>query len=189
MPRNLTDAQRALLQSNTILSEYLIDLEVTNRNRVVSLTTFSRRLISDGREYIPAATLSIKLDDESLELVNSVSTVTLSGLDPDFFGLVQNEQLIGSRLSISQVFFNNETEQALPEPVVLNSGQVSEVRLLEDPDSSTFSIELDISGFFSRFNDVNGVRSNPTEWRNRHPDDGIFDQMPELQDTGANVLF
>ena len=112
MPRNLTDAQRALLQSNTILSEYLIDLEVTNRNRVVSLTTFSRRLVSDGREYIPAATLSIKLDDESLELVNSVSTVNLSGLDPDFFGLVQNEQLIGSRLSISQVFFNNETEQA-----------------------------------------------------------------------------
>lgn len=159
---------------------YLVRITLPGVLDAVALTTAGRNLDYDGDTYISAATLGISQIEEALVLQANEVQLALSGITSTYISLVQQANFIGGSVKLWRIFFSEVDNSILDTPVLLWEGKITDSQLREDFLSKTASIVVTVGDYFSRFKNPIGSRTNPTEWKQQHSNDTVFDQIPNM---------
>jgi hypothetical protein len=127
---------------------------------------------------------------DDIRATNNSLQVSLSGIpsqggetEPNYIGLVLNENIKGSRIQIYRVFFDTETLAILPGQVYLRfSGYVSNYTLTDSVDSQAKTATNTVIVQCSNLNAVMekkivGRRTNGADQRSRYPNDSGLDRV------------
>lgn len=187
MPRDLDAAIVAELESKSTLSVYLIDLQLESAE--VNLTSGPININYNDKVYIKAPTLGIEGLEDSMQLQGADIDVSLSGVASIYASAIESQEFRGNDLIVYLALIDETAGTIIDEPWIVHKGVINSTEMNRDASNGTFTIVLNVGNFFARFDEVTGIRTNPTEWKDRYPGDAIFDQVPKLQAQEIELRF
>jgi len=152
----------------------------------INLTTASRNISWNGDTYIKAATLGVSGISEALKLQANDINISLSGITGTYIAISRDTKFIGGRVRLWQIFFSEVDDSILDDPILYWDGKIIESGFTHDWESKSAAISVTVGDYFSRFDSALGARTNPTEWKQRYPNDRIFDQIPNIASKEIN---
>ena len=187
MLRTLDSSIVSYLNINRLKIIQLIDVEFPDG--WVYLTNAARNIDWNGNTYSYTYNLNIGDVTQSFSLQNDELEVSLSGIPLSFKSTVLNEtkQITGNYFHLYQAFMDIDTDVIIDEPVLLQKGIINGMRFSDNFDNKTSTITLPIASIFARFNEKNGMLTNPSTHNILFPNDKIFTQVPEL--VSKNIEF
>ena len=163
-----------------------VKIKLVESDSPILITTHSRDVIVDnGDEYIRAQTLERDTIVESAQLQDNQISAVLSGINVEFAGLILSKDFEAGEMTISKGFFDFETDELVGDIFTLIKGVISSGRFDVDPNEGKINVTLTMGNVFTRFTEVLGVATNPSEWKGipGNEDDTFFDMLPRLAST------
>lgn len=144
------------------------------------ITNHTHEITHNNNLYVPLGGLFGVSDiKETLQLSVNSGSVSIVGLPQSIRALTIYEEFIGRTIEI-YIAFINELDAVIDEPILVQKGIMNDLTCSDEFESGTVSVSVNYTSHMQRYDDVNGRRSNPSEHKNKYPNDTFFDSVPSL---------